>query len=176
MVLMAHPAKQRKNENGKYDIPTLYDISGSANFYNKADFGLAVHRDKEEGTTIVSIQKVKFKHLGEPKDVKFKYDLPNGRYLPYTGELDQYEYSIEQAAYILKYENKTLEQPHDDTSHIGYERSNGEEYTVPEEHQTLPTTIQPNQSFDTPIEPLYTQKEDDAYWGQFRNDTDNCPF
>ena len=176
MVLMAHPAKQRKNENGKYDIPTLYDISGSANFYNKADFGLAVHRDKEEGTTIVSIQKVKFKHLGEPKDVKFKYDLPNGRYLPYTGELDQYEYSIEQAAYILKYENKTLEQPHDDTSHIGYERNNGEEYSVPEEPQPLPTTIQPNQSFDTPIEPLYTENEDDAYWGQFRNDTDNCPF
>lgn len=175
MVLMAHPAKQRKNENGKYDIPTLYDISGSANFYNKADFGLAVHRDKEEGTTIVSIQKVKFKHLGEPKDVKFKYDLPNGRYLPYTGELDQYEYSIEQAAYILKYENKTLEQPHDDTSHIGYERSKGEEYTVPEQTQPLPTTIQPNQSFDTPIEPMYTQNEDDAYWGQFQHDNES-PF
>lgn len=51
-----------------------------------------------------------------------------------------------------------------------------EEYTVPEEPQPLPTTIQPNQSFDTPIEPMYTQEEDDAYWGQFRNDTDNCPF
>lgn len=123
----------------------------------------------------MSIQKVKFKHLGEPKDVKFKYDLPNGRYLPYTGELDQYEYSIEQAAYILKYENKTLEQPHDDTSHIGYERSKGEEYTVPEQTQPLPTTIQPNQSFDTPIEPMYTQNEDDAYWGQFQHDNES-PF
>ena len=51
-----------------------------------------------------------------------------------------------------------------------------EEYTVPEEPQPLPTTIHPNQSFDTPIEPLYPEKEDDAYWGQFRNDTDNCPF
>lgn len=50
-----------------------------------------------------------------------------------------------------------------------------EEYTVPEEPQPLPTTIQPNQSFDTPIEPLYPQ-QDDAYWGQFRNDTDNYPF
>lgn len=49
-----------------------------------------------------------------------------------------------------------------------------EEYTVPE-----PTSfgqIAPNTSFDEPIEPLYPQQEDDAYWRQFRNDTDNCPF
>ena len=47
-----------------------------------------------------------------------------------------------------------------------------EEYTVPEEPQPLPTTIQPNQAFDTPIEPLYPQKEDDAYWGQFQHDNE----
>jgi hypothetical protein len=50
-----------------------------------------------------------------------------------------------------------------------------EEYTVPEEPQPLPTTIQPNQAFDTPIEPLYPQKEDDAYWGQFQHDSE-MPF
>jgi hypothetical protein len=50
-----------------------------------------------------------------------------------------------------------------------------EEYTVPEEPQPFPTTIQHNQSFDTPIEPLYTKKEDDAYWGQFNHD-DTPPF
>ena len=51
-----------------------------------------------------------------------------------------------------------------------------EEYTIPEEAQPLQSTLQPNQAFDTPIEPLYPQKEEDAYWGQFKNDTDNCPF
>lgn len=45
-----------------------------------------------------------------------------------------------------------------------------EEYTAYEEPQPLPTTIHPNQSFDTPIEPVYTQTEDDAYWGQFQHD------
>lgn len=50
-----------------------------------------------------------------------------------------------------------------------------EEYTVPEQ-EYQPTQMHPNQSFDDPIEPLYPKQEDDAYWGQFRNDTDNCPF
>lgn len=45
-----------------------------------------------------------------------------------------------------------------------------EEYTVPEEPQPLPTTIQPNQAFDTPIEPLYPNNDDDTYWAQFNHD------
>ena len=47
-----------------------------------------------------------------------------------------------------------------------------EEYTVPEQSFNQ---IQPNQSFDTPIEPLYQQENDDAYWGQFRN-SEEPPF
>lgn len=69
-----------------------------------------------------------------------------------------------------RYKNSKAEQIHYDWE------EHYEEYTVPEEPHPLPTTIHPNQSFDTPVEPLYPQKEDDAYWGQFRNDTDNCPF
>jgi len=43
VTLVAHPRKMEKN-NGEYKVPTLYDIAGSANFYNKTDYGLTVHR------------------------------------------------------------------------------------------------------------------------------------
>ena len=65
-----------------------------------------------------------------------------------------------------RYKNSKAEQIHYDWE------EHYEEYTVPEEPLPLPTTIHPNQSFDTPIEPLYPQKEDDAYWGQFQHDNE----
>ena len=83
VILMAHPVKMPKNKDGKIEVPTLYDISGSANFFNKADFGITVHRDRELNVTEVHIQKVKFKHLGEVGVAMFKYNLHNGRYAPY---------------------------------------------------------------------------------------------
>lgn len=84
VILMAHPTKLPRNKEGIIEAPTLYDISGSAGFYNKADFGIVVHRNRIENTTEVHIQKVKFRHLGECGTVQFKYNLNNGRYSPYT--------------------------------------------------------------------------------------------
>jgi twinkle protein len=83
VVLMAHPTKLQKNKDGKIEAPTLYDISGSANFFNKADFGIVVHRKREENYIEVHVQKVKFRHLGEPGVCLFKYNINNGRYTPY---------------------------------------------------------------------------------------------
>ena len=83
VVLMAHPTKMSKNKDGQIEVPTLYDISGSANFYNKADFGLVVHRDRLTNTVEVRVQKVKFRHLGEVGTAYFKYNINNGRYTPY---------------------------------------------------------------------------------------------
>lgn len=83
VILMAHPKKQPK-ENGKIDIPNLYDISGSANFYNKADYGIIVHRHKDEDYVEVRVQKVKFRHLGECGSAMFKYNINNGRYVPWN--------------------------------------------------------------------------------------------
>lgn len=84
VILMAHPTKQPKNKDGVIEAPTLYDISGSANFYNKADFGIVVHRNRVENTVEVHVQKVKFRHLGACGTALFKYNLNNGRYVPYT--------------------------------------------------------------------------------------------
>lgn len=88
IILMAHPTKQPKNKDGAIDAPSLYDISGSANFYNKADFGIVVHRERLKDLVEVHVQKVKFRHLGECGTAMFKYNLNNGRYTPFTDGID----------------------------------------------------------------------------------------
>lgn len=85
IFLVAHPRKMGKDENGLYDVPTLYDIAGSANFYNQVDNGITVYRDFSSNTTRAYIQKVKFRHIGEIGYVDFRYNLQNGRYY----ELDE---------------------------------------------------------------------------------------
>ena len=84
VILMAHPTKMQKNKDGEPEIPTLYDISGSANFYNKADFGIVVHRNRLENTVEIYVKKVKFRHLGECGMALFTYNLNNGRYSPFV--------------------------------------------------------------------------------------------
>jgi twinkle protein len=88
VILMAHPTKLHKNKDGVIEPPTLYDISGSAHFFNKADFGIVVHRDRPNNTVLVSVEKVKFRHLGECGTATFKYNINNGRYSPYTAGLE----------------------------------------------------------------------------------------
>lgn len=88
VILMAHPTKQPRNKDGVIEAPTLYDISGSANFFNKTDFGLVVHRNRTDNTVEVHVQKVKFRHLGECGTALFKYNLNNGRYVPYTNGVE----------------------------------------------------------------------------------------
>ena len=63
---IAHPAKLHR-ENGKLPAPTLYDISGSANWANKADLGVVVHRDpaKDPTRTDIYVRKVRFKSVGK---------------------------------------------------------------------------------------------------------------
>lgn len=80
--LVAHPTKILKNKDTQmYEIPNLYNISGSANFYNKTDNGITVYRNFQEEKTEVYIQKVKFSHWGEIGKVEFKYHLDSGRYV-----------------------------------------------------------------------------------------------
>lgn len=88
IILMAHPTKQPRNKDGVIEAPTLYDISGSANFYNKTDFGIVVHRNRLENIVEVHVQKVKFRHLGECGTAQFKYNLNNGRYTPFVSGVD----------------------------------------------------------------------------------------
>lgn len=83
--LVAHPTKiQKDKQTGLYEVPNLYSISGSANFYNKTANGITVYRNFENFQTEVYIQKVKFKHWGQTGCVHFGWDKTNGRY--YRGQ------------------------------------------------------------------------------------------
>jgi twinkle protein len=83
--LIAHPTKLKKekkkgSDKMDYPVPTLYDISGSANFRDKAFNGFSVYRDFEKGHTEIHFQKVKFKHQGHQGIWPCVYDVRNGRY------------------------------------------------------------------------------------------------
>lgn len=85
--IVAHPKKMEKSKKvvagemvKRYDVPTLYDISGSSNFFNKADNGICIYRNFSNNTTTAFVQKVKFKHQGRTGMVEYLYDLKSGRY------------------------------------------------------------------------------------------------
>ena len=83
VVLAAHPTKMKRDPLTKqFPVPTMYDISGSAAFFNKADFGIAIERDRSKGVTRVHVQKVKFRHLGQPGVASFQYNTCCGRFTP----------------------------------------------------------------------------------------------
>ena len=80
IFLVAHPRKMQKGE-----IPSLYDISGSANFYNKTDYGFTIHRERNDDNMMtneiqIHWQKIKFKHLGEQGVSLMRYNYTNGRF------------------------------------------------------------------------------------------------
>lgn len=85
VILVAHPRKMNKDAMGNFDVPTLYDINGSANFYNKADYGITVFRNREQEQVFIHFLKIKFKHLGDGGVVQTSYNFKSGRYeLPNT--------------------------------------------------------------------------------------------
>jgi twinkle protein len=89
--LVAHPTKIQKDKvTSKYEIPNLYSISGSANFYNKTANGITVYRDYQTNITEIYVQKVKFKHWGQVGCVQFAWDKSNGRYYKGTPNNDNW--------------------------------------------------------------------------------------
>ena len=83
LFLVAHPRKI-ESEGGQYKKPTLYDISGSADFFNKAYNGLIVYRNigqrTEYGSDSVKIyvEKVKRKENGQLGSFDIAPDFKNG--------------------------------------------------------------------------------------------------
>jgi twinkle protein len=79
--LVAHPAKLTKGLDGKYPVPTPYDISGSAHWRNKADNAITIHREIGGSAEVqVHVQKIRFKVVGRVGACKLKYDIVSGRY------------------------------------------------------------------------------------------------
>jgi len=78
--IVAHPQKMYRGEGGKVPVPNGGDISGSAAWWAKADFGLTVSRDVSEGSTTMNVWKCRFKWLGEVGSCNLRYDPTCGRY------------------------------------------------------------------------------------------------
>lgn len=82
--IVAHPQKMRRDNDGKLPVPRPDMISGSQNWWNKADACLTVFRemdeDKPSNEVHIYVQKVRFKHIGYPGVVKLFYDRVTGKY------------------------------------------------------------------------------------------------
>jgi len=71
--VIAHPTKLMKNSDGNYDPPTMYDISGGAQWRNKADNGICVYRNFKTNITTIIIQKIRFREIGKLGECGLKY-------------------------------------------------------------------------------------------------------
>lgn len=88
--IVAHPTKlpkERTEYRGKerstknfYAPPTLYDISGSSHWRNKADNGICIYRNMDTGFVDVHVQKIRFKEIGRVGMTSLSYDIRCGRY------------------------------------------------------------------------------------------------
>ncbi|MCB0743727.1 MAG: toprim domain-containing protein [Ignavibacteriae bacterium] len=86
IFLVAHPTKMSKNEHGIYSAPSLYDVSGSADFRNQTHDGFCIYRTfsnpetgQDDYNTFINL-KTKLSFQGKIGDkVDLKYHLPSGR-------------------------------------------------------------------------------------------------
>jgi twinkle protein len=75
--IVAHPTKPFE---GKVRMPRLLDISGSANWANKADFGLSYHRT-DKNVADLCVTKVRKGYPGRRGSVKVEYDYRQSRFV-----------------------------------------------------------------------------------------------
>ena len=66
MSSVVHPTKDVKLPSGDIRAPTLYDVSGSAHWYNAADHGIVISRDTTTNIAEISIEKSRYREGGVP--------------------------------------------------------------------------------------------------------------
>ena len=110
VFLVAHPTKVRVDPSTKkMEIPNLYSIAGSANFFNKSDNGITVYRNFDTGITDIYVQKIKFSHWGKHGFTSMIWNKENGRYYNESGKIDNDNFvrsKVEQVEMPLKQEIK----------------------------------------------------------------------
>ena len=84
VIVVAHPTKMYKKDDGTMDEPTMYSIKGGGEWYDASYHGLLVHRNYTNSTVKVKVLKVKFQNLGENQaEAHFKWDPVSGDYKPH---------------------------------------------------------------------------------------------
>ena len=97
---IAHPRILRSSDGGGVPVPKGYDISGSAAWFSKADFGVTVarpwmhspvvaddlgnksHSMKQDDQVEIHVWKCRFKWLGKVGQARLEYNPVNGCYSP----------------------------------------------------------------------------------------------
>lgn len=104
--IVAHPTKMKYDEDKqRYNVPGLYDISGSANFFNKADIGMCIYKENVSATeykNTLLVQKVKFKFWGMQGQVGLTWDSENGRYNEFGRDLTNW-INVEQKPTLMDF-------------------------------------------------------------------------
>lgn len=82
VFLVVHPTKPQSNsQNGNTQKRlTLYNASGSANFYNQTDNGWVIIRNRETKIVDVYIDKIRFSEQGKEGWVSFNFDTMTRQY------------------------------------------------------------------------------------------------
>lgn len=101
VAVVAHPMKPKRDQNGEYEMPEGYEISGAAHWYNFADVGVTVHKaptsksidgeemlDEESKRVMIRVWKIKnHRMMNRPGDVYADVDYVTGRYTPWAEPL-----------------------------------------------------------------------------------------
>lgn len=126
IFLVAHPTKMKKQEKSdNYEIPDLYDVSGSSDFKNQTHNGLCVYREFKnevsDGCTLVVNLKTKFDFQGEIGGfAKFNWNGLNRRF-------------------------------YCDGTESNYNLINKIMPTIQEENEEITFNLKPNEDFDCPF-------------------------
>lgn len=89
--VVAHPRKMENGTDRRPVVPTPYDISGSANWFNKSDNAITIHRHKNEDEDYVGVHvhKIRFQYKnGKPTQdpARLNYNIKTSNYETYTNE------------------------------------------------------------------------------------------
>jgi twinkle protein len=99
IMLVAHPTKMRKEEDGTYNMPTLYDISGTSDFRNQTHDGYVIHRNFTDNTVTFCNLKTKYNFQGKiGESALMGYDIPTGRYYDAVGQIPTFDMTMPKAA------------------------------------------------------------------------------
>jgi twinkle protein len=83
--VLAHPTKE-VGKDGKARVPTLYDVEGSAAWFNKPDFGIVIDRpDPKIDKTHLYVRKVRFEGTGDKGHVVLQFNRENSRFEQLNG-------------------------------------------------------------------------------------------
>lgn len=101
-IVVAHPKKMmKKPKSDLYEVPTLYDISGSSNWFNKPDIGITFYRNFMTGNNEIHVNKFKYEHLGSQGKCETKFNMNNSRISNLYGDWDNSNWLIpEEVQYV----------------------------------------------------------------------------